>query len=137
MQTIRLTLTVLTERLVICRLDPQAAIPHWATLASFFSISRTADELSIVCPEHCVPSDVTCERGWSALKFDGSFDFALTGILVAVAVPLAEAGVSIFAVSTYDTDYVLVKESQLDLAISVLSKQGHHVQHIHNLKAPP
>lgn len=123
-----LTLTVLPESLAICRCDRASDLPIWAMAASFFSVTRTQDELSIVCPEARIPADVVCERGWRSLKFEGPFDFNLTGILVAVAAPLAEAGISIFAVSTYETDYVLVRQAQLAAAIDTLSACGHRVQ---------
>lgn len=125
METLRLTLHVLSERLAVCRLPADARLPAWATNAPFFSLIRTSDELSVVCPDTCVPADIRCERGWRALRFVGALDFALVGVLVAVAVPLAEAGVSIFALSTYDTDYVLVRETQLADAVAVLERAGH------------
>lgn len=123
-----LVLSVLEERLAVCRLDRGAEVPAWAVTAAFYSVTRTPDELSIVCPERHVPSETKCERGWRALKLEGPFDLALTGILVSVAAPLAEAGVGVFAIATYDTDYVLVRESQLELAGSVLSERGHVVR---------
>ena len=106
----------------ICRLDRDAPIPEWAH-NGFFSITRTPDELSIICKEEIVPEQVLCEKGWRCLQVMGPLDFALTGILASLASPLAEAGISIFAISTYDTDYFLVKE--LNRAIAVLSKAGH------------
>ncbi len=124
-----LSLSVLGEKLAVCRLDPPAQeIPAWAAGAPFFSVTRTSDELSIVCPEERVPPGVTCERGWRALKFDGPFEFGLVGVLASVAVPLAQCEVSILAIATYDTDYVLVQESQLDLATQVLREWGHEVR---------
>jgi hypothetical protein len=109
----------------ICRLDKDAPIPEWAHIG-FSSITRTPDELSIVCKEEIVPERVICERGWHCLQVMGPLDFALTGILASLAAPLAEAGISIFAISTYDTDYFLVKE--LNRAIAVLSDAGHNVR---------
>jgi hypothetical protein len=91
----------------------------------FVSVTRTAEELSIVCPSDAVPDSVRTERDFRALKIEGPFDFSLTGILLAVIGPLADAGISIFAVSTYDTDYVLVKKKDLKHAVSVLSASGH------------
>ena len=124
-----LRLSVLEKRLAVCRLDsPAQEIPAWATGAPFFSVTRTSDELSIVCPEECVPTGVTCERGWRALRFDGPFEFGLVGVLASVAVPLAQSEVSILAIATYDTDYVLVEGSQLDLATQVLRGRGHEVR---------
>jgi uncharacterized protein len=123
-----LDLSVLEERFAVCRLDRGAEIPTWAATSPFYSVTRTPEELSIVCPERHVPSETKCERGWRALKLEGPFDLALTGILVSVAEPLAEAGVGVFAIATYDTDYVLVRESQLERAGSVLSERGHVVR---------
>ena len=121
-------LSVLGERLAVCRLDPPAEIPAWATGAPFFSVTRTSAELSIVCPEEHVPPGITCERGWRALRFDGPFEFGLVGVLASVAVPLAQSEVSILAIATYDTDYVLVEEPQLPLATQVLRERGHEVR---------
>ncbi|MDQ5828834.1 MAG: ACT domain-containing protein [Actinomycetota bacterium] len=123
-----LRLSVLEERLAVCRLDPPAEIPAWATGAPFFSVTRTSDELLIVCPEEHVPPGITCERGWRALRFDGPFEFGLVGVLASVAVPLAQSEVSILAVATYDTDYVLVEESQLPVATWALREWGHEVR---------
>lgn len=123
-----LHLFVQDNRLAICRLNPQDAIPVWALESSFFSLTRTAHELSVICREENVPPDVKCDRGWCAFKVEGPFAFGETGVLVAVAEPLAEAGISILAIATYDTDYVLVKEAQLVRAISALSQAGHQVR---------
>jgi uncharacterized protein len=125
---VSLRLSVLEGRIAVCRLDPPAEIPGWATDAPFFSVTRTSDELSIVCPEERVPPGVTCERGWRALRFDGPFEFGLVGVLASVAVPLAQSEVCILAIATYDTDYVLVQESQLDLAVATLRRRGHDVR---------
>jgi hypothetical protein len=101
-----LTLTVLPGRYAICRFAANAAVPAWVGSEAFQSISRTADELSIVCTETVVPSDVTCASGWRILKCEGPLDFALPGIMASLASPLADAGVPIFPVATYDTDYI-------------------------------
>jgi GNAT superfamily N-acetyltransferase len=122
-----LSLTVLEERLSICRLDAGEEIPAWATGGPFFSVTRTRDELSVVCPEDVVPESIRREWGWRALKLEGPFDLSMVGVLTSVAVPLAEAGASIFAVSTFDTDYVLVRKEQLDLAVDTLWARGHRV----------
>ena len=123
-----LHLSVLEGRLAVCRLDPRAEMPAWATGAPFFSVTRTPDELSIVCPEERVPAGVTCERGWRAFKLEGPFEVGLTGVLASVAAPLAQSEVSILAIATYDTDYVLVEESQLVLAMQALRERGHEVR---------
>jgi hypothetical protein len=123
-----LLLTALSEPLTICRLDPGAALPEWAGSGRFVSITRTPAELSIVCAAHAVPATVQAERNWRALAVAGPLDFALTGILAALAQPLAAAGISIFALSTYDTDYLLVRAHALDRAIAALTAAGHHVE---------
>lgn len=129
-------LKVLPELLVILRLPPDADVPAWALSGSFASMTRTAAELSVVAPAAAVPSNANAERGpdgvvvrggWRALQVDATLDFALTGVLAALAAPLAEAGVSIFALSTYDTDYLLVRAEQLDHALDALRAAGHTV----------
>ena len=120
-------LTVHGERLSICRLDAGEEVPAWATGASFFSVTRTRDELSVVCPEDVVPEGISQERGWRAFRLEGTFDLSMVGVLASVVSPLAEAGASIFTVSTFDTDYVLVREEQLDLAVDTLRASGHRV----------
>jgi uncharacterized protein len=123
MNTSRLTLAVLPERLAICRLEADTKIPKWALKNSILnSITGTPDELSIVCPEADVPAKVRAEKGWIAFKVEGPLDFSLTGILASLAGPLAEADISIFTVSTFETDYVLVKTEKLDEAVKVLSR---------------
>ena len=122
-----LTLTVLDQRLAVCRLDAHVAIPAWATRQPFFSITRTADELSIVCPEQHAPADVQQDIGWRALKGEGPFDFIVTGVMAAIAQPLAAAGIPLLAIATYDTDYVLVKESHLQETIAALLEKGRTV----------
>ena len=123
-----LTMTLLEERFAVCRLDAAAEVPGWATAASLFSVTRTADEVSIVCPEGFVPAGVRCEKGWRAFELEGPFEFSEVGILSAVVAPLAQAGIGIFAVSTFDTDYVLVKEEGLDVAAGALRQWGHELR---------
>ncbi len=128
MPDISLKLSVLEGRLAVCRLDPGAEIPDWAIRDPFFSITRTVDELSVICPEQHVPPGVACEQGWRALKLEGPLDFESIGTLNAVAEPLADAEISILAIATYDTDYVLIKESELGRALAALSKREHRIQ---------
>jgi hypothetical protein len=123
------TLAVLPDTLAICRLPKDASLPDWALTGAFVSITRTNDELSIVCNQVRVPEDVLCERGWRGLKVEGLLDFSLTGILAALTAPLAEAEISIFPVSTFDTDYLLVKEADLHKAIDAFSAAGHLIHH--------
>jgi uncharacterized protein len=111
----------------ICRLAADAEVPTWGTSGGFFSVSRTADELSIVCAADAVPHEVKSEAGWACLKLEGPFPFTVTGVLSAFLVPLAEARISIFAISTFDTDYVLVKEEAVEAAIVGLQAAGHQL----------
>jgi hypothetical protein len=121
-----LTLTALPDSYAICRLAPGQPIPAWAIAAEgFVSITRTADELSVVCSEASAPEGIAASRGWRCLRVEGPLDFALVGVLGSLAAPLAEAGVSIFAISTYDTDYLLVSEQDVAAAIQALKTAGH------------
>jgi len=119
-----LTLSILPDRFAVCRLDSNYPIPLWVLKSKeFFSITRTDEELSIVCFEDSVPYDVKAEKGWRAFKVEGPLDFSLSGILSSLINPLARKEISIFAISTYDTDYILVKEEQLAEAKDVLGIQ--------------
>ncbi len=119
----RLRLSVLDDRLAVCRLAPEAALPDWLTWSGgLTAVCRTAEELSLVCRDDEVPEGVRAERGWRAFKVEGPLDFALTGILAGLAAPLAEAGISVFAISTFDTDYLLVRAADLERACDVLGR---------------
>ena len=120
-----LTFRQLPDRYVVCRLAPDAPIPTWIPTGCLVSITRTQDELSIVCPEPDPLPDVKCEADWMALKLEGPFPFTLTGVLSSFLVPLAENKIPIVAVSTFDTDYVLVKLDNLEAAVDALKKAGH------------
>lgn len=124
---VSLPLTLLPDRLAVCRLAPDAALPAWIAGPGFVSITRTDEELSIVVASDRVPGDVAAVGEWRALKVAGPLDFALTGIMAALAGPLAEAGISLFGIATYDTDYLLVKADTLDAAITALTAAGHRV----------
>jgi hypothetical protein len=119
-----LQLEVLNQTYAVCRLSNADSIPKWATSAEFLSITRTHDELSIVCEVESVPDGVQAERNFRGLRVVGPLDFALTGIMAALTTPLAAAGISIFAISTYDTDYLFVRADRLDQAIGVLRDAG-------------
>jgi hypothetical protein len=123
-----LTLSLLPETLAVCRLDSGASIPAWALSGEFFSVTRTGDELSVVCSQRDVPEGVACELSWRCLKVEGSLDFSLVGILACLTAPLASAGISVFAISTYDTDYLFVKAGHMTEAIRVLSAAGHLIR---------
>ncbi len=103
-------------------------MPTWASGARFLTITRTASELSIVCEEKMVPKEVHAERSRRLMQIEGTLAFTLTGVLASVAAPLASAGVSVFAVSTYDTDYLLVSEADLQEATQVLEAAGHAIR---------
>jgi hypothetical protein len=124
----QLTLSILPETFAVCRFGLDDPVPDWAFWGEFFSITRTPDELSIVCNQVDVPEGIKCEKDWRCLKVEGTLDFALTGILASLAAPLADAKISIFAIATFDTDYLMVKESNLQKAIEVLSVAGHRVR---------
>jgi hypothetical protein len=123
----RVAISTLPGRLAVCRLEPGEEWPAWAASGSLISVTRTADELSVVCGEEVVPDGVRCERGWKALRVRGPLAFSETAVLSSLAGPLARAGISVFVVSTYDTDYILVKEEQLSEAAAVLVAEGHAV----------
>ena len=123
-----LSLSVLPERLAICRLSPDEPIPQFLAHTPFWSATRTEEELSLVVPEGAVPACWKAERGWRCLKVLGLLDFDLTGILASLAVPLDKAGVSIFAISTHNRDYILVRDSDLKKAKRVLVASGHVVK---------
>lgn len=122
------TLQLIPGEFAVCRLPPNESVPAWAGSALFSSITRTADELSVVCPAVLVPPGIKTETGWRLLKFVGPFDFGAVGILASVTAPLAAAGISLLALGTFDTDYVLVKAHQLDDAIRTLEAAGHAVR---------
>jgi uncharacterized protein len=122
-----LTLTILAETFAISRLDKAAPIPNWASSNGWWSVTRTDDELSVVCPEPQVPTDVISNRGWKCLNVVGPLDFSLTGVLASLLKPLAEARISVFSVSTFDTDYLLVKTENLAATARLLSLAGHQI----------
>lgn len=121
-----LKIRVFKETLGVCRLDKNAEIPIWIK-GDFISITRTATELSIVCSQEYIPEDVQCEKNWRYFGIEGNLDFSLVGILASLSGALARKGISIFAISTYDTDYILVKEQNLAKAIETLLDEGHRV----------
>ena len=122
-----LTLTFLPDRYAVCCLRGDDPVPDWAYSRGLVSITRTQEELSVVCLQDSVPPDVTCRRDWRCLKVDGPLDFAQTGVLASLAGPLADAGIPVFVVSTYDTDYLLVPEPHATRAAEVLTDAGHRI----------
>lgn len=122
-----LKLRVLAGELAVCRLPADAPAPAQPPSATLLSVTRTRDELSVVCAAADAPAGARVQGGWRALQVAGPLDFALTGILASLAAPLAQAGISLFAVSTYDTDYVLVADNALNAAVAALRAAGHEV----------
>jgi hypothetical protein len=123
----KLTLVVLEEIFAIHRLAVDAIVPVAVFSAEFYSITRSAEELSIVVPETIALESDHVSSNWRALQVLGPLDFALTGILARLATTLADANISIFAISTYDTDYILVKQVSLSAAITVLRNNGYGI----------
>ena len=124
MKTPALRFRALSGRYAVCRLSAQSAVPGWAA-GPFLNITITDDELAIICPADVVPADVRAERDWRVLKLVGPFPFTAVGVLASLATPLAEAGISLLSIATYDTDYLLVKSDKFDQAVAVLVGAGH------------
>lgn len=125
----RVELDVLAPVVAVCQLSVDEPVPAWLDLAGrqLVSVTRTAHELSIVAPQDMVPLGVVAERGWRVLAVRGPLAFSLTGVLASLAGPLAEAGIPIFVVSTYDTDLLLVVDDRLEEAVAALGAAGHTV----------
>jgi hypothetical protein len=122
-----LGLELLPENVAVCRLEPGSQVPDWATQGSFYSVTKTVDEISVVCLERVVPGDTRAERGWRMLRVEGQLDFSMTGVLARLTRPLAEAGISVFVLSTYDTDYLLIRGRDIASAVAALRTKGHRV----------
>jgi hypothetical protein len=125
--TRHLELSLLPERFAISRLAADSPIPDWATQGPFYSLTRTGDELSIVTELSRVPVGIQSQLEWRALKVHGPFVLSEIGVLAALATPLAEAKISLFAISTFDTDYLLVASETLPAAIAALERTGHTI----------
>ena len=119
-------LELLSGNYVICRIESNKSIPDWAH-GEFVSVTRTGDELSIVCPGRNVPDDVQRESGWRCLKVTDKLDFSLVGVIATITAILAAADISTFVVSTFDTDYLLVRERDVDGATAAFLEAGHTV----------
>jgi uncharacterized protein len=120
-------LTTLDELYAIVRLDPDTPMPEWAVRGHFWSVTRSDSELSIVCRQDDVPVAASAERGWVAFELAGPLDFTLTGVVASLCSPLADARVPIFVLSTFETDYLLVREPDLHRSIEALREAGHEV----------
>ena len=124
----RLNLLGVEGTFAVSKLPTGSALPPWATAGDLFSVTRTADELSVVCRQEVVPEGVVCERGWRCLRAAGSMPFTLVGVLASLTTPVAKAGVGVFAFSTFDTDYLLVKVAEFPKAVAALRGAGHVVE---------
>ena len=121
-----MNLVLVSHSLAVCRLSPHEDIPAWALQQhSFLSITYTDDELSIVCFASSVPTGIQCEKYWQAIQVQGPLDLSLTGVLSSLAAPLAAESIPIFVMSTFDADYILVKEQNVEHAKTVLERHGH------------
>lgn len=121
-----LSLKLLPGKLAVCRLDANASVPAWAA-GELTSVTRTEDELSVVCSQEAVPTEVRAERDFRCLAVAGPLSFATTGLVAALSTLLAEAGLSIFVISTFDTDLLLVRQPVLAQAVAALRAGGHRV----------
>ena len=120
-------LTLLRLPLAVCRLDPASEIPEWARKGPFFSLTRTPEELSLVCQDGDVPAGIHAERDWRAYRLKGPIPFTAVGVLSSLVAPLARSGISVFAISTFDTDYLLVRHADVKKATLALREDGHAV----------
>ncbi len=120
-----LTLEWFPGELAVVRLESAAPLPPWAGRGVFHGVVRTPDELSIVCPADGVPGDVRAERGWRLMRVRGPLQFDLTGILASLTAPLAAAAVPLFSLSTFDTDYLMVRSDDVSRATEALTRAGH------------
>lgn len=121
-----LRIAILPHRLAVCRLAPDAPLPSWMA-GPFTSVTRTDEELSIVCDDDAVPADVRAERGWRAVRVLGPIPFEVTGVAAALVSPLAAAGISVFLLATFDTDYLLLQEAVFARAVEILRAAGHEI----------
>jgi hypothetical protein len=116
-------LTLLPDSLAICHLSKDTPIPRWALAGEFYAVCRSEEELSIVCPDGHPSAEIEADSGWRALKVQAPLPLTEIGVIAALTAPLAEAGVSVFVISTFATDYLLIKEAELSKAVRVLSSQ--------------
>jgi hypothetical protein len=120
-------LYALDDLYAVVRLEPDADIPPWACTGHFWSVTRSDSELSIVCRQEEVPPDASAERGWCAFEVAGPLDFSLTGVVSSLVTPLADEQIPLFVVSTFETDYLLVREHDLRRSVAALTSAGHSV----------
>jgi uncharacterized protein len=123
----KLVLRLLDGELSIARLPHKVAVPDWLSFSSgpLVSVTRTEDELSVICPSSAIPYGVASEAGWRGFKVDGKLEFSAVGILASILNPLAAAGISVLSISTFDTDYILVRTARLEDTMGVLREHFH------------
>ena len=124
----KLSLSLMPHTYAVCQFHPDKHIPYWALLGDFVSLTRTHEELSIVCQQDNVPDEIQAERGWRCVQVQGAFDFSVAGVNASLAIPLAEADISVLAIATYATDYILIKEENVERVIQVLEQAGHSIE---------
>lgn len=122
MTKIKFALSILPETMGICHLDGKSPVPEWIKDLTFYSVTKTSDELSLVCPQDKIPGGILFEKDWRAFKLEGDVGLESVGVIYALSKPLAEAGISIFNVSTFETNYIMVEQKNLAKAIEVLSE---------------
>jgi hypothetical protein len=121
-----LTLHLLPGTFAVCQLPPDTPAPDWIT-GDLVSVTRTSEELSVVCEEKGVPAGVKRQDGFRCLKVAGPLDFGMTGVIAALAGPLTDASISLFPLGTYDTDYLLIRQADLERTVAVLRGSGHRI----------
>ncbi len=120
-------LKLLSTPFAVLKLSPSEPIPTWATQSNHFFISKTSDELSIICPEQAVPSEVEASKAWRCFRVDGDLEFEQVGVVATVSKPIADAGISLFLVSTHDRDYVFVHVDSLEKAVETYKSIGFEI----------
>ena len=123
----KLKLKLLDGIYAVCRFEDSKKVPSWVNEKEFFSVTKTEDEISVVMLQDKISSDVKAEKDWRILKVEGTLDFSLIGILAKISGILAKNSISIFVISTFNTDYILVKEEKIEKSILVLSEEGYEI----------
>ena len=125
--TTKQRISILPEVFALCRFEKDDEIPHWVLKDRFVTITRTDEELSVLAPVRSIPNHLAYDGDWKCLKVEGPLALTLSGILASLIGPLAQAGIAILAIATYDTDYFLVKQDRLELAVQILREEGHAI----------
>ncbi|GCE30917.1 amino acid-binding protein [Dictyobacter alpinus] len=132
----RLVLALQPDMLAICRLEPTAHISEDILNGNFVAITKTNEELSIICPQDNIPEEVIYTKGWRCLRIEGPFSHDTSGILASVLTPLANAHLSVFTTTTFDTGHILIKEENLNHAIQLLTQTGHVIRSENKVTVP-